>query len=433
MDYEEAISYLEGLKIFGVRLGLTRITELLIRLDVPQKKYRTIHVTGTNGKGSVSSMLAGILSHAGIHTGLYSSPHLVSYTERIQVDGKPIEEKEFAAGIAVIKRHAECMVLDGFECPTQFEVLTALAFYCFAHCHVEYAVIEVGLGGTLDSTNVITPTISVITNVTFEHADRLGGTIESIAENKAGIIKEGVPVITAAEGVPLQVIRRAARDRHAKLFIYGEDFRTKLTSYGPYGQILSFSAPSFGQADFSYRLQLLGIHQAKNSAVAIMTILLLSERRVPVSVESMQEAFPHVRWPARFEHIPLGDQEIIVDGAHNPAGTDALRMSLDMIFPTMPRIFLLGILRDKDIDSMLDRLLRKEDEVVVTMPNSERADTAEDLARRVRKRCTCIEVEKEEEKALSLALAHARGKLLVMAGSLYLVGGLRQRLLERRQ
>ena len=433
MNYGEAISYLEGLKIFGVRLGLSRITELLARLGRPEDRYRTIHVTGTNGKGSVSSMLTGILCRAGLHTGFYSSPHLVSYTERVQVDGEPISEQAFADGIAEIKRHAEQMVADGLECPTQFEVLTALAFHYFALRRVEYAVIEVGLGGTLDSTNVITPEVSVITNVSFEHADRLGGTIESIAENKAGIIKEGVPVVTAAEGVPLGIIRQAAREKNADIFVCESDFGARLKSCDGHVQALTFSSSLLGIADLPYKLHLLGPHQAKNSAVAIMTAMLLRNIETRMTIQHIAEALPLVSWPARFEHISLGVQEIVLDGAHNPAGACALRESLDMVFPLQPRVFLLGILRDKDIDAMLDTLLRAADEVVVTMPNSERADAAEDLAARVRQRCICLGTEAEEGRALDMALAHAKGKLLIIAGSLYLVGGIRQKLMERRR
>lgn len=245
MNYQEAISYLEGLKIFGIRLGLTRIERLLELLDMPQDRYRTIHVTGTNGKGSVSAMVEGALRRSGIHTGFYSSPHLVSYTERIRVDGQNISEQDFAEGMTVIRAKIEMMLAEGAECPTQFEVLTALGFYYFAKCQVEYAVIEVGLGGTLDSTNVITPEVSVITNVTMEHADKLGGTLQSIAENKAGIIKEGVPVVTAAKGEPLEVIRTVAEEKNADIFVAGEDFCSQFLSCDGRTQKLEFTSELF--------------------------------------------------------------------------------------------------------------------------------------------------------------------------------------------
>ena len=275
MNYQEAISYLEGLKIFGIRLGLTRIERLLELLDMPQDRYRTIHVTGTNGKGSVSAMVEGVLRRSGIHTGFYSSPHLVSYTERIRVDGQNISEQDFAEGMTVIRAKIEMMLAEGAECPTQFEVLTALGFYYFAKCQVEYAVIEVGLGGTLDSTKVITPEVSVITNVTMEHADKLGGTLHSIAENKAGIIKEGVPVVTAAKGEPLEVIRTVAEQKSADIFVAGEDFCSQFLSCDGRTQKLEFTSELLGIDHEPYELHLLGVHQVENSAVALMTIRLL--------------------------------------------------------------------------------------------------------------------------------------------------------------
>ena len=172
MDYQEALSYLEGLNVFGIRLGLSRIKRLLELLDLPQERYRTIHVTGTNGKGSVSAMVESIIRRSGLHVGLYTSPHLSSYTERMQVNGQPISQQEFADCLSTIKEYVDQMMAEGEECPTQFEVLTALAFFYFAMKQVDYAVIEVGLGGLLDSTNVIVPEVSVITNVALEHADR---------------------------------------------------------------------------------------------------------------------------------------------------------------------------------------------------------------------------------------------------------------------
>lgn len=432
MNYQEAISYLEGLKIFGIRLGLTRIERLLELLDMPQDRYRTIHVTGTNGKGSVSAMVEGVLRRSGIHTGFYSSPHLVSYTERIRVDGQNISEQDFAEGMTVIRAKIEMMLAEGAECPTQFEVLTALGFYYFAKCQVEYAVIEVGLGGTLDSTNVITPEVSVITNVTMEHADKLGGTLHSIAENKAGIIKEGVPVVTAAKGEPLEVIRAVAEEKNADIFVAGEDFCSQFLSCDGRTQKLEFTSELLGIDHQLYELHLLGVHQVENSAVALMTIRLLHNIDERLTMTTVREALRLVSWPARFERLDLGQQAIVVDGAHNPAGMRALRESLDEIFPVEERVLLLGILKDKDIDTMLDILLRPNDTVVVTVPQSERADSAADLSRRVAPAVQHVEAFENNKEALNRALELANGeKLLVIAGSLYLVGGVRQMLLKR--
>ena len=433
MNYQEALAYLEGLNIFGIKLGLARIQRLLELLDLPQTRYRTIHVTGTNGKGSVSAMLAGILRRSEIHTGMYSSPHLVSYTERIQVDGQPISEQEFADCLSTIKTFAEQMVEEGEECPTQFEVLTALAFFYFALRHVEYAVIEVGLGGLLDSTNVITPEVSVITNVAFEHADRCGGTIEGIAAHKAGIIKEGVPVVTAASGVPLAIIRGKAEEMNADIFVAGEDFHTDYLSCDGRMQQLEFSSELLGVVKEPYSLHLLGKHQVENSAVAVMTALLIHNMDERVNMQTIGEALKLVSWPARFERVDMDGQTVIIDGAHNPAGMKALRDSLDLYFPAQQRVLLLGILRDKDIDSMLDALLRPNDTVVVTVPDSARASDPQELAKRVAAHVQHVEAIADKPEALERALELANGeKLFVMAGSLYLVGGVRKLLLERK-
>jgi len=432
MNYQEALDWLAQLERFGVRLGLQRIQRLLALLGNPQERYKTIHVTGTNGKGSVSALLAGILQASGIHAGFYSSPHLVSYTERVRVDGQPVSEDEFAAGLTKVRALVAQMLAEGAECPTQFEVLTALAFDLFAAHGVEYAVIEVGLGGTLDSTNVITPEVAVITNVTFEHAAVLGGTIESIADNKAGIIKEGVPVVTAAQGLPLEIIRQRAAEKNADIFVAGADFSAEPRGCDGRHQQLAFTSALLGIAAEPFALHLLGSYQVENAAVAIMTAYLLHNGDARIDTPTIREAVRLVTWPARFERLEEAGQSIIVDGAHNPAGMRSLRTSLDTVFPAEERVLLLGILRDKDISTMLQTILRPNDTVVVTTPQSARAELPENIARQAAPLCQHVEAFADNDEALARALELANGqKLLVLAGSLYLVGGLRQRLLTR--
>ena len=433
MNYQESLAYLESLNIFGIKLGLERIQKLLARLELPQERYRTIHVTGTNGKGSVSAMLAGILRHSGIHTGFYSSPHLVSYTERIRVDGQAISEQEFADCLSSIKVYIDQMVADGEECPTQFEVLTALAFFYFAIKHVEYAVIEVGLGGLLDSTNVIVPEISVITNVTLEHADRCGGTLEGVAHHKAGIIKDDVPVVTAAQGVALDIIRQQAEEKNADIFVAGEDFSAEFISCESNFQRLEFSSGLLGAVKEPYTLHLLGKHQIENAAVAVMAAKLIHNLDDRITNKTIDDALSLVSWPARFERVEMGRQKIIIDGAHNPAGMVALRESLDLYYPAEERVLLLGILKDKDIDTMLDILLRPNDTVVVTVPHSDRASDPQLLAGKVAAHVQHVEAIADNDEAMNRALELANGeKLLVMAGSLYLVGELRKMLLDKK-
>ncbi|SFW46734.1 bifunctional folylpolyglutamate synthase/dihydrofolate synthase [Selenomonas ruminantium] len=433
MNYQESLAYLESLNIFGIKLGLERIQKLLARLELPQERYRTIHVTGTNGKGSVSAMLAGILRHSGIHTGFYSSPHLVSYTERIRVDGQAISEQEFADCLSSIKVYIDKMIADGEECPTQFEVLTALAFFYFAIKHVEYAVIEVGLGGLLDSTNVVVPEVSVITNVTLEHADRCGGTLEGVAHHKAGIIKDDVPVVTAAQGVALDIIRQQAEEKNADIFVAGEDFSADFISYEGNFQRLEFSSGLLGAVKEPYTLHLLGKHQIENAAVAVMAAKLISNLDSRITNKTIDDALTLVSWPARFEQADYNGQKIIIDGAHNPAGMTALRESLDLYFPAPERVLLLGILKDKDIDTMLDILLRPNDTVVVTVPHSDRASDPQILAGKVAAHVQHVEAIADNNEAMNRALELANGeKLLIMAGSLYLVGGLRKLLMDKK-
>lgn len=433
MNYSEALSYIEGLNIFGIKLGLSRINKLLELLGLPQDRYSTIHVTGTNGKGSTAAMIAGILCRSGIHTGFYSSPHLVSYTERVRVDGENIPEQDFADCVLTIKETIDKMVAAGDECPTQFEVLTALAFVYFAKRHVEYAVIEVGLGGLLDSTNVITPEIAVITNVTFEHADKCGGTLEGIARHKAGIIKDGVPVVTAATGMSLEIIRATAEEKNADVFVYDEDFSAKFIAMAGQNQKIAFSSALLGMNDEPYELHLLGVHQVENAALAIMTANLIHNVDARVTATTIGDALKLVSWPARFERLEIEGEKVIVDGAHNPAGMKVLRESLDKYYPTEKRVFLLGILKDKDISSMLSILLRTEDEVIVTVPNSDRAPNIAELSKAAKNYAAKVEPIEKNDVALTRALELTTAEhILVMAGSLYLVGGVRDMLLRRK-
>ncbi|WP_029540671.1 folylpolyglutamate synthase/dihydrofolate synthase family protein [Selenomonas sp. AB3002] len=435
MNYQEALDYLEGLNVFGVRLGLSRIKRLLELLDLPQERYRTIHVTGTNGKGSVSAMLESIIRRSGLHVGLYTSPHLASYTERMQVNGQPISQQEFADCLSTIRAYVEQMMAEGEECPTQFEVLTALAFFYFAMKQVDYAVIEVGLGGLLDSTNVIVPEVSVITNVALEHADRCGGTLEGVAEHKAGIIKAGVPVVTAATGIPLEIIRQTAEEKNADIFVAGEDFKAVAVEADleRHTQGFSFTSALLGIAEEPFDVRLLGPHQVQNASLAVMTAELLHNVEPKVDIDAIREGLKLVSWGARFEQVNCEGREVIVDGAHNPAGIKALRESLDMYYPEKERVFLLGILHDKDIEHMLETLLRPNDTVVVTPPQSDRAEAAAELARQVSGRVSHVEAYEDNEEALARSLELAGDeRLMVLCGSLYLVGSLRQSLLARK-
>lgn len=401
MLYEEAINYLESLAGFGIRPGLQRIKKLLEILGEPQNKYKTIHVTGTNGKGSVCAILSQTLTATNIKTGLFTSPHLVSYCERIKINDEDISENDFAGLVDLMKKSIAKMLAAGDEHPTLFETLTAMAFKYFADQKVEYAVIEVGLGGLLDSTNVIIPEVSVITNVANDHAERCGGDILGIAKYKAGIIKPNIPVVTGAAGEPLKIIRDTAKLNNSKLYVLGEDFFV----------------------DESVQISLQGEYQKFNYAIAAMTAKIInSELRIPNS---------ELSWAGRFELFNLNGRQIIIDGAHNGAGAVALRESLDKKFPNSRRVFLFGVLKDKDIDVIIDKLFTAQDYIIVTRPNSERAAETEDICKRLQSKSiesAAIDNNYEAfEKFINLD-----GDLFIAAGSLYLIGYIRK-LLESKE
>lgn len=351
----------------------------------------------------------------------------------MKVDGSTVSDEDYARLLSRTREAAEQMIAEGEESPTQFEVLTAAAFLYFAEQKVDYALIEVGLGGLLDSTNIITPFAAAITNVTLEHADVCGGTLEGVAEHKAGIIKENIPVVTAATGMPLSVIRRTAQEKNAPIYIMGEDFSVKRVSQTAAGQTLALDAPVLSLSDWQYELLLSAPYQAENSAVAATLLAVLAQNDARVSMAAAAKAFARTAWPGRFERMDVDGQKIIVDGAHNPAGVQALREALDACFPDGPRVFLLGILHDKAIDEMIDVLLRPEDVVVVTQPDSERAETSAQLLEAVKKRVRVAKAEPDRERALTLALSMAKGALLCCTGSLYLIGELRERIMERKE
>ena len=390
MTYNEALEFLESTAIFGIKPGLERISRLLFLLNDPQKNFPTLHVAGTNGKGSVCAMLESICRESNLKTGLFTSPHLVDYRERIRINGELISEEKFADGINRIKN----LGVDA----TQFEILTALAFLIFAEEKIDVGIIEVGLGGLLDSTNVIVPRVSIITNIAEDHADKCIGepgdsVIEGIARHKSGIIKSKIPVVTAAQGDALKIISNRAKDLDAPISIYGRDFQP-----------------------VEYDLNLRGEYQIENASVASE-----AARIFGISETSIRSGLKNARWAGRFEIFNYKNRIVVIDGAHNPAGARALRLSLDKNFPNQRRVFLIGILRDKNFSEMLEILLRKSDSVVATMPDSPRAASAEEIANAASRFANRVEIG-NLNRALEISNENS---IIVIAGSLYLIGKIR--------
>ena len=419
MNYEQALAYLDSLGVFGSRPGLERIQGLLERMGRPERNYLTIHVTGTNGKGSTTAFCAAVLTAAGVRTGMYTSPHLTDYRERMIVDGVLISPDEFGHAVGHARELADRMVAEGFDQPTEFEVLTAAAFYHFAEAKVEYAVIEVGLGGLLDSTNVITPAAAVITNVALEHTDRCGSTLAEIAVHKAGIIKPRVPVVTAARGEALNIIYDRSEELNAPLFVLDRDFFVQSRGEKNMRQYLTVRTNQYGNVT-GLATRLLGLHQGENCALAVMTAKLLAQKDGRLTDDAIRRGVENACWPARFELLGAAP-DIVVDAAHNPAGARALKQALTNRYGDSPVVFLFGVLADKDVTGMIDALITDRDAVVTVAPLSERAMAAADLAMLIR--AERVEDAPTVADGLTKAVEWAGPTGIVcVCGSLYMIG-----------
>lgn len=382
MSYSETIHYLYSLQKYGIKFGLDNIDRLLSALGKPHKSFPSIHIAGTNGKGSTSAIIASILKSAGLKVGLFTSPHLVSFTERIRINGEEITEKEV---IDLIDEVREIVIHSGDFSPTFFEVVTAIALEYFKRKKIDVEVIEVGMGGRLDATNIIIPAVSVITNISYDHMKFLGNTLRDIATEKAGIIKDEVPVVISSQvHEVLEVIEAKAKEKNAEKYLYGRDFSSVLKKEdltGIYFDYLNKDSLSINDL----HLPLIGKHQLQNVSVAIKTVELLSKKLTylfsfPIS-HFIRDGLLSVRWPGRLEIIKE-DPPIVIDGAHNPAAAEALTDALKKNFLRKYKkvILVLGIMGDKNIEGIMKPLLPLASEIILTSPDYERAASPERLA-----------------------------------------------------
>lgn len=403
MTYAESIRWLEGLTQFGLQPGLDTTRALAARVGDPQNSLRFLHVAGTNGKGSTCALLASIYRAAGLRVGLYTSPHLVTFRERIQVDGALIPEADVARLTAELRAHCDGEPASGpAGQPTFFEFVTVMALRHFAEQRCDLVVWETGLGGRLDATNIVTPLASVITNISLDHTQWLGDTLEKIAAEKAGIIKPRVPVLKAGDPPEvLAVFDRVARENDAPLRIV----TATDTQRPPLDRI---------------ELPLLGEHQRRNAALALATVETL-QAQLPVPPEAIARGLREVQWPGRLQLIRRPGQDILLDGAHNPAGAEQLRGALAKHFPGRPPALLLGVLADKDSSAIVRALAPLARRIYTAPVDSPRSLLASELAARCRAAHPAAEV--IECASAAQALERATGEpFLVVTGSLYLVG-----------
>ena len=415
MTTKDAYSYLDSLGFHKIKPGLERTRALLRRLGNPQDKVQAVIVGGTNGKGSVTAAISAVLKSEGYVTGDYTSPHLVSITERIKLDGEEISPDDFARIIFQVRDAADA----GGESPSYFEVVTAAAFVYFAERGADFMVLEVGMGGRWDATNVTTPLVSVITNVSMDHTEYLGRTLPAIALEKACIIKPGSPVVTAARGSALGVITDYARETASPVYVSGRDFR----SSGTGTQGFSWSGREWRLSGLSSNLT--GLYQLENLSVALAALEALSlDRGVQISEASVRAGLADIRWPGRLETL-RESPPLILDSAHNPAGGKALVKSLRALYPGTKFAFLVGMLDDKRHAPFLKEIAGLAGRLIITEVPSSRTTPAEKLLEAASKYIDCeITVVKD--------YAEAYGKLLSLdepscvAGSIYLAGAIRK-------
>jgi dihydrofolate synthase/folylpolyglutamate synthase len=427
VTYSDAIQFLYSLRWFGAKLGLANTFKLAALAGNPQNRLRFIHVAGTNGKGSTCAMLESIYRAAGLRVGLFTSPHLVAFGERIQVNRRVISARnlgrlvaemqsllETGWGTSASRAHSGSSTTQteklgpaiphaGAEHPTFFEVVTIMALRYFAEQECDLVIWETGLGGRLDATNIVAPLVSVITNIQYDHQKWLGETLASIAAEKAGIIKPGIPVITAAEGdEALPVIAETARRQNAPL-----------TTLSP----AETHRPPLG----TLQLPLLGQHQRMNAAVAVATVRALASQ-IPVSDDTIRAGLSDVHWAGRLQLVtrPAG-QKVLLDGAHNIGGAGILAAAVNEYFPSAKLTLVLGILRDKDWPGMCDILAPLAERILLVPVPSERSATPHELAEACRRANATVHVVEYASLREALA-ATSKDAFLVIAGSLYLVG-----------
>lgn len=424
MNYEEALSYIHGICWRGSRLGLSRTYELLALLDNPQNRLRFVHIAGTNGKGSTASMLASILNASGYRVGLYTSPFINRFNERMQVNGQSIPDELLADLTTEIRPLAETMA----DPPTEFELITAIAMVYFQREACDIVVLEVGMGGSLDSTNVIaSPEVSVLTAIGLDHVRELGPTMADIAAAKAGIIKANRPVVSYGGNPDADEVFAAVCERLASPLHQPDFSRIICHSVTLKEQIFSYKAWQ------KLSLPLVGSYQLKNAAVVLETVSVLRDIGWHISDDAVRLGLACTHWPARFEVLHQ-NPTVIVDGGHNPHGIRATAESLERLFPHRPITFVTGVMADKDVAAILGLIVPLAKEFfTVTAPNP-RAMTAEALAEKLTALGAAATPCPSPEEGIAAAMTAAGADGIVCAlGSLYMSGDIRRYLLAHNE
>ncbi len=417
MTYEEAIFYIEQSEFPRERYGLEKLEQVLEQMGNPQNKVKFVHVAGTNGKGSCSAMLACILTQAGYRTGLFTSPHLMRYNERMKINGQDISDQDLIEDIVAVKEICDKMG----AAPIVFEVLTLAAFRYFARKKCDIVVLEVGIGGRLDATNCIpTPQAAIITQLGFDHTETLGNTIESISREKGGIIKPGTKVVMAQQSSEaVCVIQNICKEQGAKLSVSGIDRFSDIFSdmHGHHVKDLEYG---------ELFIPLVGEHQLHNAANVLEAVTFLREQGYNISNQTVQTGLAKTSWAARFERL-AEKPDFILDGGHNPQCVGAAISALKKFYPHQKIVFILGMMQDKDTEGMLEQLIPLAKSFVCVTASSPRAMTAQKLCQTLKNKGGDRAIVADGIKqAISLAKQEAGTDGVVCAlGSLYMAGEIR--------
>lgn len=421
MYYKEAMEYIQRTQNLGIKLGLRRMSILLKHLGDPHKKLKYIHVAGTNGKGSTVAFISSILVEAGYKVGIYTSPSIQRFSERIRVNSAEIPEADIARITGIIKEKVELMLDKGISNPTEFEIVTAMAFQYFAEQCCDIVVLEVGLGGRLDSTNIIESVeAAVITTINYDHMDVLGNTLLEIAFEKAGIIKKNCDVVLYPQGLAVErLFEQVCHRQRARLH------KVELSSFSPVG--FDKVRQEFNYEGYkSLEISLLGNYQIRNAAVAIKTIDILKEKDYQVNEEALRKGLAKAKWPGRFEIVNISPL-FLIDGAHNTEGVITLVDNLRRYFPEKKITFITGILADKDYKSMMEAVIPMAKRFITVTPKNSRALSAQELAKFLKSHCVNVLVGEKTENAIRKSLDLCLNDEMICAfGSFYFIGDIRE-------
>ncbi len=424
MNYKQAMDYIKEVGNFGSNYGLERTERILEILGNPHKKIKCIHIAGTNGKGSTTSIINSILIEEGFKVGMYTSPFLEEFEERIQINKENIKKEDLAICVETVKEAVDKVIEEGYSHPTEFEIITCVMFEYFYKNKVDYAVIEVGLGGRLDSTNVVSPILTVITSIGLDHTNLLGNTIEEIAREKGGIIKNNVPLILypQKESVKKEILK-IAKEKNSKVYIVNEK-NSKLISINKEKFYQNIEVKGL-KKDYKLKLRLLGEHQILNCNVAINAVEVLAKIE-DFNINNIEKGVFNAKWIGRLEVLrenPL----IVIDGAHNIQGIKMLKKNILEYFDYDDMYLLIGILSDKQVDDMIKEIVPLSKKVIALTPHSDRAELASELREHIKMVNKNVLSFEDYNEGLEEILKEAKeNDLILVTGSLYMIGDMRK-------